>query len=351
MANPIPTEIKDIRKRYKNRVKRKDLFDSTVDLSASQPQTPTMDILLASEAGEDRWRLLDEGYIMDTAGNPYLYVAKGVAQKIYNSVDKDFVGRVNLGHMPYSQFPFTLGTWTKKDLKVVEMGNGRKALDVKLNVDDQSPFIQELRRTKAELGLSIEMPTTMDWTDEGYGATGVPTVIDAKIDAFAIVGDAGNARSGGVSLTVKEGNDMKLADFKKKYLSAKEEPEAEVPDTEESVTLSAQDFAEIKVALDAATAAQEETEVLLTAMDEKITQLEAENAELKGKVETEVELSTVKDMASNVTSWYSKLTSEFSTNLKAKEDKEAIELKVRGKGKKDKVPAYAEMSDDGFGKE
>lgn len=354
-GNTLPTEIQEIKQAYKNRTKRKDLFDATVDLSASKPDNPNLAIKLAAEKDSPgTYRLLDEGYIMDTAGNPYLYVAKGVAKKIYNSVKSDFVGRINLGHMSYAEFPYTLGTWTKKDLKVVDMGNGRKALDVKLNIDEESLFIKELKRTGAEIGLSIEMPTTMDWSDETYGVTGVPTIVDAKITAFAIVGDAGNARSGGVKLKTKGDTMSKIDELLAKFGSKK--PAETVEIQEETVTLSAEDYKKFEEAVSLATKLMQDAEKadeLLAVMDAKIDELTKENEKLKAneaKIEEMTQkMSAIESNTASALSTYEALTAKYAQRIKEKADTEGIELKARvQKGKE--VKQYEEIS-DGFGKE
>lgn len=356
-----PTEIEEIRKAYKNRIKRKDLFDATVDLSVEQPEHSMVSIPLASQkSGSQTYRLLDEGYIMDTAGNPYLYVAKGVSKKIYNSLDTKFLGRINLGHTRYAEFPFDLGTYTKKDLQVVGMGGGRMALDVSPHWDEESLFIKELRRTGAEVGLSIEMDAIMDWTEEGYGKTGVPTIVDAKSYAFAVVGDAGNARSGGITLNAKGDIMGKFDNFLTKFgLKAEEAaPDTEPAEVKEDITLSAEDYQKMTEAVELATRVMEENEQaeqLLAVMDARIDELTEELAELKAK-ESEIdtlkeELSTKEENVTNVLTQFTALTAKYQERANKVAEDGAVELKAKAKAKNKKVEPFEEMSESGFGKE
>lgn len=225
---------RDVRTVY--RKLRKKEFDDIITLSAKKDETV---------------RLLDEGMVVTAAGNPDFYIMKGTMQAYYDSVPDDYEGSINLGHMTFATFPILLGKWTKKDLKVVDIGGGRKGLDVTLHLDDKNLLVKELKRAEYDLGVSAEFSYKYD--EEATDAYGILMVNEIFIHDFAIVGEAGNVNSSGIKLkgeNMEFGNIMKLLGEKKdlsaindlidqaledeKNLEVEEkEPEKELETTEE----------------------------------------------------------------------------------------------------------------------
>lgn len=341
-----PTFLKEIDERYTKRIARKALFDDTVDLSIEKPKS-NVELMKAGKAGGDGYvRLLDEGYILDSDGNPYRYIKKGVVSEMYNAIKKGFVGHINLGHMDYSQFPYPIGTWTKNDLRIVDIGKGREALDVKVSLDEESIYVKEFRRLGNPLGVSIEMAVDYDWSDEGYGETGVPTIEKASMMAFAVVGEAGNANSGGLKLNAK-GDIMGLLEkFKAKHApEGGTDPVETGVDSVEAVELSAEEYEKVKECLATANEyldEKEEYEKLLVAIDKENDELKAKVAELEEKyaaVKDEKE-KVVDTKAKNVEEGLAKLgvlTAKFAERQK-KEG--TVDLKVK--------KPYEQVSADGL---
>lgn len=285
-------EIEKMKARYAKRISTKKKLDAMVSLGVSEDNDNRLCLALQNTPTKTH-RLLDEGYILDKHSIPYKYIAKGTVEKMYNAIPDDYVGKINVGHSSYTNFPFPVGSWTKQDLEIVDMEDGRKALDVRLNLDEDSIFIQELRRTGVEIGLSIEMLVEHTNNKEVLSATKVPTVVDAQMYEFAIVGEAGNATSGGLTLSAKGDNDLSFIDtFKSKYIkdAAAEvnletaAGEAATDANAEVIEMSVEDFAAITELVDQVKAERETSETLLTVMDEKITEYEAEIASLKTKL-------------------------------------------------------------------
>lgn len=158
-------------------------------------------INLSTEIGEpsQRVRLLDDGIVLDGNGDPWFYVRKGTVKKFYESMPDDYEGMITLAHFPFAQFPFSLGSWTKKDLYVEDKGDGFYKMDVDLHLDDESIFVKELRRQKFTVAVSVEMATDPD--KRLSKKLGIEVVDDIKtMPVFSIVGNAGNVYSSGINL-------------------------------------------------------------------------------------------------------------------------------------------------------
>lgn len=162
--------------------------------------------LSASDAVQ-KVRLLDEGMVVDANGRPLFYLMKGTLQKYLNALPDDYVGSINLGHMDFATFPFLIGEWTKRDLHLVDIGDGRMALDVDLRLDEDSVLVKELRRMPYTLGVSAEF--TFNTNDEMSEKYGLEIMDEIFIYDFAIVGDAGNVNSSGIRLKGGQGMTVK----------------------------------------------------------------------------------------------------------------------------------------------
>lgn len=260
---------------------RKKEFDGKMDLSVRK--------------GE-RVRLLDEGVVVDGGGNPLFYIKKGTLSKYYENLPDDFVGTINLGHMDFATFPFILGEWTKKDLHLVDIGEGRQALDVDLRFDERSILVKELRRLDYTIGVSSEFTYHEDKElTEKYGLQ----ILDSLfIDAFGIVGEAGNVNSsnirlkGGENMTIQELSaaidgeqtnleeiNLKLDELLADGESSVDTPEA--PQSEEPEEVEAEPAAEEETAEEAT---EEPTEDL-AAVELAIEKMQKENEELRAELD------------------------------------------------------------------
>lgn len=358
-----PNLAQDVEKRYKNRINSKKLYDETVDLSAKQPDTGTLKLAATSESSNEGYvRLLDEGHIMDQAGRPSLYIKKGVLKQMVKNLSADRVGEVTWAHTDPTSVPTIVGTWTKKDLKLVDIGNGRQGLDVKLHLDDESVFIKELKRQQekygVDVGVSIEMATNYDWSEDGYGAVGVPVVDKAEMLRYSLVGEAGNATSGGIKLATEGDTDTMGILEKLKATYGKEETKTETKElnTDEKIELSTTDYDQIVEKLAAIQEFNEKEASmisLMTTMDERIKELEAENLELKAeKVDGEKIVEQAAKQERSATALLEKLstaTKVLDDEHKAKEEKGAVLLGVGRRAKEDGKHAWERIAEDGIG--
>lgn len=142
-------------------------------------------------------RLLDEGTVVDGDGNPWFYIRKGTLKRFYESLSDDFVGYITLAHIPFDTFPFSLGTWRKSDLSLIDNGDGFYGLNVTPNIDNESIFVKELQRLSHTVGISVEMHTKAD--EKMSRKLKLEIVDEVDIHGFSVVGNAGNVNSSGIN--------------------------------------------------------------------------------------------------------------------------------------------------------
>lgn len=158
------------------------------------------DMMTLSVGDSGQWvRLLDEGMVVYGDGSPWFYLTKGTLQKFYEEIDPSYVGSINIGHTDLATFPERIiGKWSKEDLRLVDIGDGRMGLDVYLNLMEDHPLVRALRMLPFELGVSAEFYAHRNDTfSEKYG---IEIIDGVTITDFAVVGDAGNVGSMGIHL-------------------------------------------------------------------------------------------------------------------------------------------------------
>lgn len=272
--------------------------------------------LSVSDTGQ-RVRLLDEGMVVDAYGDPLFYIQKGTLASYYNSLADDYVGSINVGHMDFATFPFLLGQWEKKDLHLVDIGDGRQALDVDLRLDYDNYLVKTLQASPYDVGVSAEF--TFHVNEEASKRNGIEILDAIFIRDFAIVGECGNVNSSGINL--KGGPDMDLKDLSAKIEAemqkdgttiddikeiilsvdlneeTEEEPEEvkeESVEDEQNEEESSEDTVELNVSevLEQLSALKERVDALEARKQELETQNEAvvkENEELKEKLSVKSE--------------------------------------------------------------
>lgn len=197
MPKVIPDLLKDRDKRTAKRKMDKKAWDKQFDLSADS---------------KNSIRLLDEGMVTYSDGSPLFYIKKGTLSKLVSEIKDEYVGSINLGHMDFARFPFILGTWKKKDLTLVDIGDGRQALDVVPHFDYDSAFVKELKRLPYDVAVSAEFRCHIDWElTERYGVEVVDEIYPEGFN-FAVVGEPGNVNSAGLKLALK-GENMSLEEL------------------------------------------------------------------------------------------------------------------------------------------
>ena len=341
--------IKDREERTKKRKKAKEKFDSIINLSITKNKEESV-LKLSARSKNQTVRLLDEGLFTYADGSPYFYITKGALKAFYDELSDDYVGSINLGHMSFESFPFIIGEWAKKDLTLVDIGDGRQALDVKLNLDENSIFVKELRKQDYTVGVSAEFFYEIDW--DSTERLRLEVINKVNIKDFAIVGDVGNVNSAGIKL--KGGNkDMAFLDElfkKKKALEAEKEVEQEEKgEGEEETTL------EDKLkAIDEAMEGNEEAVELMSAAESLNAELQAKlDAETKRADEAEAKLASAEKSINNVYSKFTSLSSKFLSDTKKDSDakKKALEAEVKQEKKMLSTEELEELKSktNGFG--
>ena len=265
--------------------------------------------------GENWCRLIDEGLVVDTGfftGEPMAYavIRKGVLKKWYESLTDDFVGTIDKDH----NRSIDLGLFTKKDLRLVELEDGRYAIDVNVKLDQELYAVKDLLKMNNRTALSVEMFVNADeyataekvTGDESQGKYLVPLIDDLKIEGYAVClapksansykdGLLENAGSTDINLikekefSMKKNEELKAPALEQVDASAGPDVEVttEVAETE-AVETPAVEATEVEPAEPAEEAEQEvkeeavsEEEDKLSAIEAEIKNLKAENASLK----------------------------------------------------------------------
>lgn len=208
-----PNLIEEIEKRTIFRKKAKNTIDSVITLESVNHDKKKLSVT-GQETDSGYVRLLDEGAIVYGDGTIRDYIKKGTLKAYYDSLPDDFTGTINYGHIDFSVDPVFIGQWTKADLRLVDIEDGRKALDVKLQLDSDSLKVQEMERSAEKYGYSIGISSEFYFNidDELSDQMGFCVIDQVDIFSFAVVGEAGNVNSSNIQL--KEENNMGLFDKK-----------------------------------------------------------------------------------------------------------------------------------------
>lgn len=229
--------IKERDKQNDHRKKMKEQYDSVMQLSVQ----------------DGGWvPLLQEGMVTYGDGSPWFYIMKGTLSRYMDELPSDYEGSINIGHTDMATFPERIiGRWTKDNLRLTDIEDGRQRLETNLPVNWGHPLVQALAQADFDVGLSVEMSTKIneELTDnQEFNPFGVPIVESLFIYDYAIVGDAGDVNSMGIhlkggselqmndlaKLLSKEGGDN-IADITKLMDAALSEAETEAEEAEEEV--------------------------------------------------------------------------------------------------------------------
>ena len=276
---PIPTIVKEIQKSLKTRKEAKKILDESINLSNLKDKELTMNLSNIGFVEGTTMRLLDEGALYYEGGEKVrLFFEKGTIQAFYDTLSDDYVGYVNLAHLDIWDLPLNLGTWTKQDLSIVDIGNGRVGLNVDVHLNEKLHIVQDLMAQEIPLSLSAELGLGVDY--EESQRQGYPCIEKINIKGFSIVGNPANANSTSIDLSVKGEEEMTL----KEFLTGKKDEEVvetKVEEVQEEETLETKEEqpTEEKVELSA------EQVTMLESFMSEYTQLKTENESLKSEIE------------------------------------------------------------------
>lgn len=353
----VPTYVASIKDSLDRRKKGKAFYDNAITLSSVDKENHYVSVNLSSGYVENKpTRLIDEGAITYEGGDDIrLYIKKGAVQAFYDSLSSDYVGYINLAHIDITSLPLNLGTWTKDDLTVVDIGDGRKGLDVNVKLNRELHIVQDLLKQEIPLSISAELRGTLDL--ESSFKFNAPFYNEIEIAGFSVVANPANVNSTGENLNSKGDSEMNLwekilklssenkEEKKNEALENKEEEKEEKePSKEEKAPESKTDEAEneeeakkSEETLETVEMSKDDMEKINKFMDAfealsaKVEALETENAELKEKLKSsKKEKTEFEKKAESTLDRLSSLISGQANDKEKKEEKLTSTSKVSG---------------------
>lgn len=335
----VPTYVASIKDSLDRRKKGKAFYDNAITLSSVDKENHYVSVNLSSGYVENKpTRLIDEGAITYEGGDDIrLYIKKGAVQAFYDSLSSDYVGYINLAHIDIASLPLNLGTWTKDDLTVVDIGDGRKGLDVNVKLNRELHIVQDLLKQEIPLSISAELRGTLDL--ESSFKFNAPFYDEIEIAGFSVVANPANVNSTGENLNSKGDSEMNLwekilklssenkEEKKNEALENKEdEKEEKEPEIKEEGTENEEEAKKGEETLETVEMSKDDMEKINKFMDAfealsaKVEALEQENAELKEKLKNSKKEKT--EFEKKAESTLDRLSSLISGQVNDKEKKE-----------------------------
>lgn len=335
----VPTYVASIKDSLDRRKKGKAFYDNAITLSSVDKENHYVSVNLSSGYVENKpTRLIDEGAITYEGGNDIrLYIKKGAVQAFYDSLSSDYVGYINLAHIDIASLPLNLGTWTKDDLTVVDIGDGRKGLDVNVKLNRELHIVQDLLKQEIPLSISAELRGTIDF--ESSFKFNAPFYNEIEIAGFSVVANPANVNSTGENLNSKGDSEMNLWEKILKLSSEnkeekkndalenkEEEKEEKEPESKEEGTENEEEAKKGEETLETVEMSKDDMEKINKFMDAfealsaKVEALETENAELKEKLKNSKKEKT--EFEKKAESTLDRLSSLISGQANDKEKKE-----------------------------
>ena len=346
----VPTYVASIKDSLDRRKKGKAFYDNAITLSSVDKEKNYVSVNLSSGYVENKpTRLIDEGAITYEGGDDIrLYIKKGAVQAFYDSLSSDYVGYINLAHIDIASLPLNLGTWTKDDLTVVDIGDGRKGLDVNVKLNRELHIVQDLLKQEIPLSISAELRGTIDF--ESSFKFNAPFYNEIEIAGFSVVANPANVNSTGENLNSKGDSEMNLwekilklssenkEEKKNEALENKEEEKEEKePESKEEGTENEEEDKKGEETLETVEMSKEDMEKINKFMDAfealsaKVEALEQENAELKEKLKnSKKEKTEFEKKAESTLDRLSSLISGQANDKEKKEEKLASTSNVSG---------------------
>lgn len=346
----VPTYVASIKDSLDRRKKGKAFYDNAITLSSVDKENHYVSVNLSSGYVENKpTRLIDEGAITYEGGDDIrLYIKKGAVQAFYDSLSSDYVGYINLAHIDIASLPLNLGTWTKDDLTVVDIGDGRKGLDVNVKLNRELHIVQDLLKQEIPLSISAELRGTLDL--ESSFKFNAPFYNEIEIAGFSVVANPANVNSTGENLNSKGDSEMNLwekilklssenkEEKKNEALENKEEEKEEKePESKEEGTENEEEAKKGEETLETVEMSKDDMEKINKFMDAfealsaKVEALETENAELKEKLKnSKKEKTEFEKKAESTLDRLSSLISGQANDKEKKEEKLASTSNVSG---------------------
>jgi hypothetical protein len=346
----VPTYVASIKDSLERRKKGKAFYDNAITLSSVDKENHYVSVNLSSGYVENKpTRLIDEGAITyEGRDDIRLYIKKGAVQAFYDSLSSDYVGYINLAHIDIASLPLNLGTWTKDDLTVVDIGDGRKGLDVNVKLNRELHIVQDLLKQEIPLSISAELRGTLDL--ESSFKFNALFYDEIEIAGFSVVANPANVNSTGENLNSKGDSEMNLwekilklssenkEEKKNEALENKEEEKEEKePESKEEGAENEEEAKKGEETLETVEMSKDDMEKINKFMDAfealsaKVEALETENAELKEKLKnSKKEKTEFEKKAESTLDRLSSLISGQANDKEKKEEKLASTSNVSG---------------------
>lgn len=329
-------EERDERTKRRKAFKRK--MDKVYNLSYKDDEKMTLSVGEVMKLSDTKIRLLDEGAVVGDDFVSFI-IKKGTLEKFMSgdneslpNIDPNETYTVNLGHQDFSTFPFIIGEFKKSDLSLVDIGDDRVGLDVELHLDEDSVFVQELKRQPYDIGVSAEFRYRVDW-DTTF-EIGILVIDEVYIFAYGLVGECGNVNSSGLELKGDFMKDKEIIEniIEEEKLDETEElgvEEIEIPATEEK-----------EVVEEAVEEAEEEEEVAEESEEESEEGEEAEVEEVSEEADDEdegdeaedsdeEELAIVSELREQIISLTNRISELEEANAKLKKTNRKLSAKYQ----------------------
>lgn len=187
------------------RQKMKRMLDGTIafstDVDESNPGTVYELSSLSSAYGLPNWtRLLDEGVIIECDGSIDSIIAKGAIKRWFDALPDDFEGNIDKDH----NRSIDLGTFTKEQLKLVELGDGRYGVDVDVKLDEELNATQDLIKMNNRKAISSEFRAINGYAVQASSVLGdqldrpdyqIPVITEVALTGYGVVETPLNANS------------------------------------------------------------------------------------------------------------------------------------------------------------
>lgn len=304
------------------RVEAKAELDNTINLSQEANNNTVMLKMSAPSQEEGYMTLLSEGAVLFSNDTIRLYITKGTLQKFYDSIGDDYEGYISTGHRDLNAYPVREGYYRKEDLKVVVDENGRADLLVKPHVNTKMSNVRDIILQNEPFAISSEFQfSPKEIKDDELaeyaklaaynlskgGTEDFPITDNLYIKGFSLVGNPGNAKSGGYSPSIllkTEDKEIKVSknsilDSMLASLTGKPKEDEQLQSTDVDEKEVAEETVEAEVETEVkedeqATSEKTETEDLTAAILEKANEvIEAQNIKIQ-KLEEELASYKVK---------------------------------------------------------
>ena len=271
-----PTIIELINRDRNTRKKKKEDADKIITLSTSIEE--------GSVSNMKSVRLLDEGTFMNADGTIDFIVKKGTLKNFYENLNDDYVGYINFAHMNVNSSPLYLGTWSKKDLNLIEKEDGRYALNVNPHFWTELSIVKDLLAMQdrgIQLSISAEMYASLDEQSSKTVSEQMNQYVSVYdelfIRGFSVVGNPRNPES---TITLNKGDeDMTIKELLNKLSQDNNEEQLSEDNVEETTEEPVEETVEEETEEQVEETTEDETEEVQANEEDEIEASEDESSD------------------------------------------------------------------------